>query len=312
MPPYLQTLAHIFRHSQSGGARTVEPVEVERLVSEVEAALTGMKPEEENRVACDIFALHSHLARSLPTPASVPDAALARNRVSELRMILIERSNARHARARARIRQGGLRGADLLAWLDAYEPTDRDLALEHLLGIAHYTENVPQDPDLVGYVPSGITSIIRSIVEVPITSNDILVDVGAGLGKVAMAVHLLSGARTRGIELNPELVKHATSASAALGLGDEVSFLEADARDTDIGDATIVFMYVPFRGAALLAAMRRLEEAARRRARVICTLGLDLGRCEWLIERDGDDFWLSIYDTRPLAAGCPGREQGQH
>jgi hypothetical protein len=310
MPPYLQTLAHIFGHSPSDGAGAVDPVEVERAVSELEAALTGMKPEEENRVARDLFALHSHWARSLPTPDSGPGAALARTRVSRLRTILIDRSNARHAPARARLREGGLRGDDLLAWLDAHEPKDRDLALEHLLGIGHYTEDVPQDPDLIGYVPSGIAAITRIVAEVPITANDILVDVGAGLGKVAMAVHLLSGARTRGIELNPELVKHATSAAGELGLGDRVSFLEADARHADIGDATIVFMYVPFRGAALLAAMRRLEEAARRRPLVVCTLGLDLGRCQWLSERDADDFWLSIYDTRPLPAGHPAREQG--
>jgi predicted RNA methylase len=139
-----------------------------------------------------------------------------------------------------------------------------------LLYTHNYTGNVPQDSDLIGYVPSGIASILRIIAEVPITSSDILVDVGAGLGKVAMAAHLLSGARTRGIEWNPELVEHATSVSTELGLGDRVSFVEADARDTDIGDATMVFMCVPFRGAALRKAMRRLEEAARRHPLVVC------------------------------------------
>ena len=53
---------------------------------------------------------------------------------------------------------------------------------------------------------------------------------GAGLGKAAMAVHLLTGARARGIELQPELVAAARAQARELGL-DGVSFVETDALD---------------------------------------------------------------------------------
>jgi hypothetical protein len=154
--------------------------------------------------------------------------------------------------ARERIRSGGLRGVELLAWLGGHPSAARDAAIERLLG--------------------------------------------AGLGKVAMAVHLLTGALARGVELQPELVAAASAQARELGLRG-VSFVESDALDADLGDATVVFLYLPFTGEVLAGVMRRLEVVARRRQLVICTLGLDLRGTDWIAPRPTEEFWLSIYDS---------------
>jgi hypothetical protein len=212
--------------------------------------------------------------------------------------VLTARSDDGYARERACIRSGGLRGEELLAWLAAHAPAERDTAIEHLLGIAHRPVAKDRlDADLIDYIPSGIAPIVRVVLDVPVAPEDVFVDLGAGLGKVAMVVHLLSGARTRGIELQADLVAGARTSAADLGLP-HVSFELSDARDADLSDATVVFLYLPFTGATLSTVMQRLRAVAERRAIVLCTLGLDLRGFDWLTVRQTQEFWLSIYDSR--------------
>ncbi len=206
--------------------------------------------------------------------------------------------------ARERVRTGGLRGPELLAWLGGHPPAARDAAIERLLGIVE--PPAPRASEALGdgrmpYMASAIAPIVRAVLDVPITPDDVFVDLGAGLGKVTMAVHLLTGARARGVELQPELVAAASAQTRELGLRG-VSFVESDALDADLGDATVVFLYLPFTGEVLAGVMRRLEAVARRRQLVICTLGLDLPAIDWLAPRPTEEFWLSIYDTRIAGA----------
>ncbi len=202
------------------------------------------------------------------------------------------------ADGRARIRGGGLRGAELVAWLAKQPSAERDAAIEGLLGIRDRPAGTPLPlPETLGYEPSGIAPIVRAVLDVPITPDDILVDLGAGLGKVAVAVHLLTGARTRGVERRPDLVSQARAAAQRLALR-EVTFVEGDARDADLSDATVVFLYLPFTGGVLASVMRRLLSVAQRRDIVVCALGLDLREWDFLTERPTQEFWLSIYDSR--------------
>jgi hypothetical protein len=210
-------------------------------------------------------------------------------------------------RQREQLRSGGLRGNDLLAWLRAHPPAERDAAFERLLGIVHAEAPKPPGDDRMPYMPSALAPIVRTVLDVPITGDDVFVDLGAGLGKATMAVHLLTGARARGIELQAELVAEGRARAHDLGLRD-VSFVEADALDADLSDATVIFLYLPFTGDVLAGVMRRVEAVARRRDLVLCALGLDLRGVDWIVERPGDEFWLSLYDTRvPGAAPRPAR-----
>ena len=146
-------------------------------------------------------------------------------------------------------------------------------------------------------MPSAIAPIVRAVLDVPMTRDDVFVDLGAGLGKAAMAVHLLTGARARGVELQPALATAASAQAKDLAL-DGVEFVRADALEADLDDATVVFLYLPFTGDVLAGVLRRLEAVARRRQIVVCALGLDSSGADWIAERPSEEFWLSIYDSR--------------
>ncbi len=199
--------------------------------------------------------------------------------------------------ARARVRLGGLRGAELLGWLAERAPEDRDAALEELLGIRGHPPQDPVGEERMGYMPAAIAPVVRAVLDAPIGPGDVFVDLGSGLGKIALAVHLLTGARALGIDLQADLVAQARARAADLALPG-VEFRAEDALDADLGDASVVFLYLPFTGRVLAGVMGRLEAVARRRDLVVCALGLDLRGFGWLAERPSDEFWLSIYDSR--------------
>lgn len=201
------------------------------------------------------------------------------------------------AGARDRVRAGDLRGERLCAWLAARPPAGRDAAFEQLLGLEPSPWQDPIGEDRMGYLPSAIAPVVRAVLDVPVTADDVFVDLGSGLGKVVMAVHLLTGARCRGVEVQPDLAVRARGHAEALDLG-RVSFDASDASEASLGDATVVFLYIPFTGKVLSCVLERLRAVAQRRQLVVCALGFDLRGHDWLAPRPTDEFWLSIYDTR--------------
>jgi len=212
--------------------------------------------------------------------------------------------------ARAAIQSGALRGAALLELLLSVPPADRDVWLDELLGL----EEAPPDlPDLprgsVPYLPSGVEEILAMVREVPVEPDDELVDLGAGLGRVVILAHLISGARARGVEIQEPLVRIASARCAALALP-AVSFVHADAADAADADldGSIFYLYAPFNGETLARVLRRLEAIARRRPIVVCAVGLELPDVPWLSPRTTSCVSLTLYDAR--APGAPGRSPG--
>jgi methyltransferase family protein len=195
--------------------------------------------------------------------------------------------------------------AHLLDWLSSLPAGERDAAVERYLAIATppRSHDSPGE-DLVGYHASGLSAIVRTLVEVPVVADDVFVDLGAGLGKVVMLARLLTGATARGIEIQPALVDRARAAASALGI--DASFIQSDVRDADLDDGTVFFLYAPFTGPVLGDVLERMHAVARRRSIVVCALGVDLERdARWLVPRPSDAFWLTIYDS--VVPGVPAR-----
>jgi hypothetical protein len=156
-----------------------------------------------------------------------------------------------------------MRAADLLAWLAGLAPSERDAAAEEHLGIGPFATpapaSLPPGEHLIGYHASGVAPIVRMLVEVPVTTDDIVIDLGSGLGKVVLLTWLLTGATSRGIELQPALVGRARVAAARRGAN--VAFTEGDARRADLEDGTVFFLYAPFTGPVLAEVLSRLRAA---------------------------------------------------
>jgi len=262
-------------------------------VGRLESLGASPRARDEALLAAGIPALFKRISRQAPAGADV----LVR-RLEALQAAQVAREDERHRPSRALIRSGGLRGAQLLELLASQPPDQRDLFCEQLLGVAHAPLVAPElAGDLIDYHPSGVDPIVRAVLEVPLTPDDVLVDLGAGLGKVVMLANLLSGAPARGLEVQPELVAAARERAEALALTG-VRFEAADVRAADLSGGSVFFLYLPFVGAALERAMRTLYGVASHKAIVLCALGVDLARFEWLVPREPSSFWLSVYDSR--------------
>lgn len=196
--------------------------------------------------------------------------------------------------ARAAIIAGSLRGAALFEAIEAIPRIDRDAWVDELLGI----EPPPPDVDLprgaVPYLPCGIDEVLAMVREVPLRPGDDFVDIGAGLGRAAILVHLLSGARTLGVEIQAALVTRARARCAELGLAG-VSFVRGDAAEIAL-DGSVFLLYAPCNGALLARVVRRLEEVAQRRAITVAAVDLELD-APWLTARPGSRASLTLYDA---------------
>ena len=199
--------------------------------------------------------------------------------------------------ARAGIASGALRGAALLELLRAVPFGDRDAWVDELLEIEPPPPDAPDLPrGAVPYLPCGVDEIVAMVQDAPVGPDDELVDLGAGLGRVVVLAHLLSGARTRGVEIQAPLVDRARARCAALGLT-EISFVHGNAADAEL-DGSIFFLYAPFNGDLLARVVRRLEDVARRRPIVVAAVALELPDEPWLIARSTSSNALTLYEPR--------------
>jgi hypothetical protein len=199
--------------------------------------------------------------------------------------------------ARLEVASGALRGSALLALLLSVPSRHRDDWTDALLGIEALPPDEPNlPPGSVPYLPCGVEEILAVLRDAPIRADDVLVDLGSGLGRVALLVHLLSGARTHGIEIQEHLVRHARALCEELAV-QEVSFVHANAAEVEL-EGSIFFLYAPFNGPMLTSVLRRLEDAARRRPIVVGTVGLELHGLAWLRPRASSHVSLSLYDSQ--------------
>ena len=96
-------------------------------------------------------------------------------------------------------------------------------------------------------------------------------------------MHLLTGARVIGIEIQSGLVRAARDLATRLVVS-RVSFIQGDAARLTgfITIGTIFFLYCPFSGDRLVKVLADLESIARTRMIRICCLDLPLPPCPWL------------------------------
>jgi len=169
---------------------------------------------------------------------------------------------------------------------------DRDAWVDAVLGIKELPDDMPDLPrESVPYLPCGVEEILAMVDEAPVTANSEFVDLGSGLGRVAMLVHLLTGARTHGIELQAHLVQQAHSLSAGLS---GVTFTAGDATEIEL-DGSTFFLYAPFSGDMLQRALARLHEVAQKRTIVIGAVGFEFQDVSWLQPRTTSVPTLTVY-----------------
>jgi protein-L-isoaspartate O-methyltransferase len=198
------------------------------------------------------------------------------------------------ASIREAIRRGEGRAA-LDAWLDVGFPAGQHYdVLDHVLaGVLALRE--PEVPavlpaEMVFYQPSPARHIVDGVARAGITAGDVVLDLGAGMGHVPILVAILTGARTLGVEREPAYVERAVDAAARLGLS-HVRMGVGDARDADLTEANVFYLFTPFIGGVLRDVVANIEREARRRPIRVITLGpcsRTFARMPWLRSDDPD------------------------
>lgn len=186
------------------------------------------------------------------------------------------------------------------AALLAVPANERDAWVDRVLGIGEVLDDGPSLPrGCVPYLPTPVDDLLRIIEAAGIEANDVFVDVGAGPGRACALVHLLTGARAIGLEVQPSLVR----AGRALGerLSPAISFVEGDAAELveQANEGTVFFLYCPFGGARLDRVLHGIERVARARPIRVCALDLRLPPRDWLFHEVSPREGLTVHRGRP-------------
>jgi phospholipid N-methyltransferase len=101
-----------------------------------------------------------------------------------------------------------------------------------------------QSPD-VPYVPTPQAVVDRMLQIANVTSNDVVYDLGSGDGRIPItAVQQFNAQRAVGIDINPERISEANQNAQQANVTDRVEFRQQDLFDTDLGNASVVTLYL--------------------------------------------------------------------
>ncbi len=177
--------------------------------------------------------------------------------------------------------QRGVRPDSLFQWVHSLAEIEEsgmgyDYLDELISGLLQFEEpndgHVHRESEMVFYQPTPARHIFSLIGLTALTATDVLVDLGSGLGHVPLLVSICTRARSIGIELEATYVERARQCAQKLNLN-RVRFIQQDAREADLSNGTVFYLYTPFTGSILSSMLNLLRrEAATRRIRV-CTYG---------------------------------------
>lgn len=120
-----------------------------------------------------------------------------------------------------------------LALPAAAQPKDKD-----------YEPQVGQAGKDVIWVPTPDEVVERMLRMAQVTPNDYVIDLGAGDGKIAIAAAKKFGAKSLGIEYNPEMARHAQRNVEKAGVAARAKIIQGDIFVTDFTQASVITMYL--------------------------------------------------------------------
>jgi SAM-dependent methyltransferase len=99
------------------------------------------------------------------------------------------------------------------------------------------------DDGTVPYVQTPMEIVERMLRMAEVKKDDYVIDLGSGDGRIVIEA-AKRGARGLGVDIDPNLVRHATENAKKAGVEDKAQFLAKDIFDTDLSPATVVTMYL--------------------------------------------------------------------
>ncbi len=96
----------------------------------------------------------------------------------------------------------------------------------------------------VVWVPTNDPLVTRMLEMAQVGNNDLVYDLGAGDGKIAIAAAKQFGARAVGVEYNPDMAQLAQCMVRVEGVADRVKVIQGDIFQTDFSAADVVTLYL--------------------------------------------------------------------
>jgi SAM-dependent methyltransferase len=96
----------------------------------------------------------------------------------------------------------------------------------------------------VPYVPTP-DQVVNGMLEIAkVGPKDVVYDLGSGDGRIVIAAARKHGARGVGIDIDPDMIKQARENARKAGVAGRVEFREGDLFKADIGEASVVTLYL--------------------------------------------------------------------
>jgi precorrin-6B methylase 2 len=95
----------------------------------------------------------------------------------------------------------------------------------------------------VVWVPTPNELVNKMLEIAEVTPNDFVIDLGSGDGRTVIAAAKL-GARSIGIEYNPDMVELSTKNAKDAGVSEKTKFIKTDLFEYDLSDATVITMFL--------------------------------------------------------------------
>ena len=145
-------------------------------------------------------------------------------------------------------------------------------------------------PSFAGFVPTPHDEINALFTFAPVSSSDVVYDLGSGDGRLVFAAVNNGAGRAVGVETDPGLVKTARETAIIKGLEDRVTFLESDLMAVNLEDATLVLCYLSSKASA--AMKPKFEAELRPGTRIIME---DFPIIGWKPVRTSSGAYIHLY-----------------
>ena len=162
------------------------------------------------------------------------------------------------------------------------------------------------------YIPSTNLAVDEMLRVADVKPDDLVVDLGSGDGRIVIAAARDYGARGLGIDIDPELVAVSTENARKAGVTNRVAFRQGDALNAEIGEATVVTLYLL---PNLVEKLKpRLLAQLRPGTRIVAH---DFGFADWTPDRQvtiSKNYYLYVVPARVagkwrMRAELPGGER---
>jgi hypothetical protein len=105
------------------------------------------------------------------------------------------------------------------------------------------TQTEQREPD-VPYVPTPQPVVDAMLKLANVKKGDVLYDLGSGDGRIPITAAKKYGVRAVGIDINPERIGEANQNAKKAGVTNRVQFRQQDLFQTNLGEATVVTLYL--------------------------------------------------------------------